>query len=159
MYICHLKSKIKSLILKKFVSNIYNKSGDNLSAAILLKDSNKYAPCVHCAYFSSFQLMKYVLKDFFHIDYITQERELNQKKKEKATKNIGVHEYIIYRFGEEVHKISSIEYRFFNNSIKDLKNFRVASDYKDIPITYNQAKRAVELSELIHNKMKEKFHI
>jgi len=66
------------------VDNIRKNAEFNLTAAQLLYEKEVFSPCVHCAYFSSFQLMKFVIKDFFAIDYIQQERELQEQKKQKA---------------------------------------------------------------------------
>ncbi|MCK9204686.1 MAG: hypothetical protein M0P58_09680 [Bacteroidales bacterium] len=141
------------------MSNLRQKSEANLDAAKLLFDNNLYAPSVHCSYYSSFQGMKFVIKDFFACDYQQQESELFRIKQQKATKSIGIHEYTINKFGTEVKKFSTTEYLYFTRSIKDLRKFRLDSDYKDIAISHEEGRKALVISTDVFSKMKDLFHI
>lgn len=132
------------------MSSLKNKSEHNLLAAEILIKNGLHAPSVHCSYYSCFQLSKYVLNKFSGISYLDQETELNLWKQSRTGK-IGTHDYVIKKLGDEIRKCSTEAYLTFTNNIKELKKFRIESDYEDKPVTDEQSKRSLHLStELIH---------
>nr|MDA3854277.1 hypothetical protein [Bacteroidales bacterium] len=70
------------------MSKLKEKSNFNLDAAELLIVRNLYAPSVHCSYYSCFQQLKYIVKDFCGKDYETQNVEIAQSPQ-------GSHDYVI----------------------------------------------------------------
>jgi len=140
-------------------NHIRQNSDSNLKAAELLFENFQYAPSVHCAYYSVFQLIKCVINDFFGCNFEDQEKELIQAKLQKATKNIGVHSYTISKFCNETKKYSTTEYLFFNRNIKDLQNFRLNSDYKNIAINLKDSETALKIAKEINEKIIDKFHV
>ncbi len=134
------------------------KSEDNLTAARLLCDKTLYYPSVHCAYYSSFQLMKFVLKDFFSIDYIAQEKELAEKKKTKASSGMGVHVYTIEKFQSlSQGKIDRIVLQKLIRNIKDLKQFREKSDYQETIISLSETIKVIDKSDDVFQTMNKIF--
>jgi hypothetical protein len=132
------------------VSNLKNKSDHNHLAAEMLIENRLHAPSVHCSYYSCFQLSKYALKEFVGINYEEQEEELNQLKQNPSTK-FGSHEYVIFKLGNEIKRVSTKDYRIFSTNFKVLKSFRRKSDYLDELVTDEQSKESLRLStELIH---------
>lgn len=140
------------------MSYLKTKSEHNLSAAELLIKYGLHAPSVHCSYYSSFQLSKYALQDFYGIDYKEQEEELTQLKQTKTGK-VGSHEYVINRLGTEIKKCSTKAYRTFTYNIKTLKSFRNKSDYFDLLITDEQSKESLRLSTELVQLLKFNCHI
>lgn len=134
------------------------KSEHNLSAAEILIKNGLHAPSVHCSYYSSFQLSKFALKEFSGIDYQKQEEELNLLKQTKSGK-IGTHDYVINRLGNEIRNCSKEAYLTFTNNIKELKKFRVESDYDNITVTDEQSTKSFRLSTELVQLLKLNCHL
>ena len=135
------------------------KSEHNLSAAEILIKNGLHAPSVHCSYYSSFQLSKFALKEFSGIDYQKQEEEeLNLLKQTKSGK-IGTHDYVINRLGNEIRNCSKEAYLTFTNNIKELKKFRVESDYDNITVTSEQSTKSFRLSTELVQLLKLNCHL
>jgi uncharacterized protein (UPF0332 family) len=141
------------------INYIRQNSESNLQAAKILYDNKKYAPSVHCAYYSTFQLMKCVIQDFFKCSFEEQEEELKKLKFEKATRNIGVHAYIINKFCTKAKDVSNTDYVIYNRNIKDLQKFRIDSDYKNIEINSTNSELALKKAQEVYYLMVEKFHV
>lgn len=135
------------------------KSHLNLLAAEILIREKLYAPSVHCCYYSVFQLMKYIVKDFSEIDYNAQYRELSDYNQNEAFRNIGTHEYIILKVTNELRRYDSKIYVDLNRKIKDLKRFRLKSDYENIGISEPDGGKAFGLSVEINHKLKQIFNV
>ena len=140
------------------MSYLKTKSEHNLLAAEILIKNGLHAPSVHCSYYGSFQLSKYVLQEFFGIDYKKQEDELNQLKQDKSGVT-GSHEYVIIKLGAEIRNCSKEAYLTFTNNIKELKKFRIESDYNDIPVSYEQSKKSLRLSTELVQLLKSNCHL
>ena len=77
----------------------------------------------------------------------------------KATQSIGVHEFIINKFCNKTKEVINNDYVFFNRNIKDLKKFRIDSDYKNIEINYSNGQKALEIANAVNSKIIENFHV
>ncbi|MDP2113703.1 MAG: HEPN domain-containing protein [Bacteroidota bacterium] len=140
------------------MSYLKTKSEHNLLSAEILISNGLHAPSVHCSYYSSFQLSKFALKEFSGIDYQKQEEELN-KLKQAGTGRIGIHEFVIKRLGTEIKNYSNEAFLIYTNNIRLLKTFRIKSDYLDKPITDEQSKESLRLSNEIVQLLKSKCHL
>lgn len=141
------------------MSQIKTKSELNALAADLLFKNAIYAPSVHCAYYSVFQLMKYIVKVSIGIDYSDQQNEINKIKTEKSTRNIGTHEYIILKICNELNRIDLNTYKNLNRKIKDLKKFRHESDYDNKQIDQAYSNQAIFYSKEINYELRKTFSI
>ncbi len=140
------------------MSYLKSKSEQNLFAAEMLIKEGLHAPSVHCSYYSSLQLSKYALKEFFGLDYGCQEEELNELKQSKAGIK-GSHEYIIYRLGSQIRGCSKEVYLTYTTNIKILRKFRTESDYFDTPVTDEQSKESLRLSKQIIQLLRSNCHL
>lgn len=104
------------------------KSEHNISAAQMLIENKLYAPSVHCAYYSCFQLMKYVLNEL-GVEYTEQET---------LTKNKDSHKIIISQV--EQYITNFLVRQNFNRYCEKLKIARKKSDYQNEPIISKEAK-------------------
>lgn len=134
------------------LSYLRNKSGFNFDSAALLIEEDKFAPSVHCSYYSVFQLMKYLYVQIKKISY----ENLNQNI---ITDKRNTHKYLIDEFclhlqSDTSCKLNTFEVRELKNDIKDLKQFRLESDYDDIEINYKKSTQALSLSESILKRLK-----
>lgn len=147
-----------STTLRAFMSALKNKSEFNLEAANALHEKSLYAPSVHCAYYSVLQLMKFAVFSTMGINYEDQTKEINALKKDKASSK-GTHEYLIMKVEDVIRGVNRIEYTEFTRNVKQLKIFRVNSDYDDVEITYDQSSKAIYLANNLRKQLKKTFKV
>lgn len=120
------------------MSQLRQKSEFNIDAAKLLIKQANYAPSVHCSYYSCFQLMKYTIKEFFGIDYDVQASNISSTGQHS-------HQYVINYISTKLEDLAGVkESRAFKRTIKDLKQFRLESDYEDIEVTHDYGQNALD---------------
>ncbi len=130
------------------MSALKQKSEFNILAADILKSKVLYAPSVHCSYYSCFQLMKYSIKKLLKIEY----DELSDMI---ATSNTNTHNFVINLIAKEIkNKFGNIPYRNFSNNIKDLKKFRVDSDYHNIEVNISHSQEAYNIANEVLKQIK-----
>lgn len=131
---------------------ILSKSEENLEVANFLHDENFFCSSVHCSYYSSFQLMLYVLYEYYNYseqDYYNT-NEVN---------NAGSHNYLINLIRNEIRKINKDSIRDFDNNIRDLKELRKNADYKQIKIFARDSSEAINKSEKIRGVITKTFSL
>lgn len=122
---------------------IIEKSNFNIDSAKYLIENNCYASSVHCSYYACFQYMKHKLKICQNTTY---------SEIELACKNhiSGTHVYIIDGILNYLkNKIGLSEYTTLKRRIKDLKQFRIDSDYYNLQILIDEASKSLKFSEEI----------
>lgn len=131
------------------MSELLKKSEENFSAAVLLIHKGFYAPSVHCSYYACFQKVKSLIAVAYNCNYDELRMEYDQIIRKKGNlKRIGSHEFFIDYKLQNLIKRNESDHRLLNK-INDLKYFREKSDYDDIEINEEEAKRANENSALI----------
>lgn len=131
------------------MSYLKQKSTFNIDSAQELIKMNYYAPSVHCSYYGCFQFMKYTLKNYNQTTYKDIEQEcLNSPR--------GTHGYIINNILSILKsKIKdNREFATVKRKIKDLKTFRIKSDYFNEQILIDDATRSLDFSETIIRAVK-----
>lgn len=132
------------------MSNLENKSELNIFAAKILIENNIYPPSVHFSYYSCIQLLKFKMNVFFGVTYEQLAIDISSHSK------LNTHEYIISYITEELKKNLSVQAgQDFKRAIKELKFFRIKSDYEDLEINRPSSEKAFELAERIRNLIKE----
>lgn len=133
------------------MSRLREKSNINYESAQLLIEKSYFAPSVHCAYYSVFQLLKYSLSFFSGDSYDEISKKIGSDKYQ------GSHKYIINGILEYVRSDSREDYREIKRKLTDLKHFREQSDYDDIDVTFDNSRKsyrfATEIREYINNKL------
>lgn len=114
------------------------KSEDNISAANYLHGMKLYAPAVHCAYYSCFQLSKHFLNAKGK-DYKTQNLECGGKDS---------HNYII----QETHKLLP-EPLIYVRDMNHLKALRKKADYLNVKILIHDANDALSTAKKTHKML------
>lgn len=125
------------------------KSKFNIDSAQCLIENNLYAPSVHCSYYGSFQFMKHKLKNCRNATYGDIEVAcLNYKG--------GTHGYIIDNILQELKATinNNREFAEIKRIIKDLKAFRIKSDYYDSQILNEEAQKSIDYSKEIIQTIK-----
>ena len=140
------------------MSHLQNKSETNFKAAKLLIKEELYASSVHCSYYGMFQFLicKYAKVLDKPFDEIAQE-----------SKGEGSHKYIINgltrhikstfkNLGTVQKNVKETNFqRNVTRKIKDLKNYRVKSDYRNIEVSEEMSKKCNNLSTKIVEEIKE----
>lgn len=133
------------------MSKLREKSKFNLDAAEILIKENLHAPSVHCSYYSCFQRIKCIFPEYFNITY-------SQIDTNVANQQTSEHSYLIRHLSGEIKRnLGDKEYRDFSNDIKDLKQFRTNSDYKEIEVTSTLSCRALNIAKRINTFLDKTF--
>lgn len=120
------------------------KSNENIEVANFLHTESFFCSSVHCSYYSSYQLMLYVL-----YEYLNNSEEDYSSKNE--TNSAGSHNYLINLIRMEIRKINKDYIRDFDDNIRDLKELRKNADYKQIKIIPKDSSVAIAKSEKIRS--------
>lgn len=135
------------------MSRIRQKSDFNIDAAEQLIKVSNYAPSVHCCYYSCFQLLKYTINVFFGVDYETQAVNI-------STSGQKTHQYVVNYIARELNSFVGFqESRDFKRTIKDLKQFRVESDYENLEIDSIKGNDAFKKAQEIRSYVIKNFHV
>lgn len=131
------------------MSYLKEKSEFNIDSAKELINLSYYAPSVHCSYYGSFQFMKYTLRRRQNTTY-------EQIENECKSYSGGTHGYIIQNILTLLRsKINNnIEFLKISRAIKDLKAFRIKSDYFNMQILVEDAEKSLKFSQEIIQTIK-----
>lgn len=140
------------------MSKLKQKSEFNFDAGNKLINEHLYAPSVHCLYYSCFQLMKVIIKEFDGIEYNEFANKAREKAEAKNTQIEGSHEFVINAINKHVFNFDKNEYRNISSAIKKLKKLRVQSDYDNVEIITDEANEAKEKAIHIRTKLKKIFN-
>ena len=132
------------------MSILKQKSVFNSDAADLLQNKNLFAPSVHCSYYSCLQLLKVVICKFIGLSYEDIDKEIN---------NGDSHRYLISKVADTIYLNSKPEHTKFSRNIKDLKKFRIDSDYNDIEITSDKSQNAIKIAKEIREQLTTLFKV
>ena len=131
------------------MSYILDKSKQNRYAALKLYDTEKkYAPSIHCAYYSSIQLMIHVLL----------ENGYTEQKISEDTKKESSHLYYI-KETEALLKVKSLGDIKNFSEIKNLKAYRTKSDYRNIEISSDDCDKAIKIADKVNGILNRVFKI
>jgi hypothetical protein len=130
---------------------LLQKSDQNFEASLSFISGDKsHCSAVHCAYYSCLQLMIHILLTY---------SGKNEKDIYDAARNDGSsHKFYIREVGnllENRNRGAILEY----NKIEDLKNYRVKSDYKNVPVSLNDLGKAIDLAQKIRSILKSSFKL
>jgi|SRR6185437_174863 len=129
---------------------LLDKSKQNQYAALKLFDTEKkYAPSVHCAYYSCIQMMIHVL---------IAKGGKTEAQIDSDTQNQSSHKYFIRETENLLKQKSPAEVLKFS-AIKNLQQFRVRSDYKNKEITHDNCDEAIKIADKINGILTKTFGI
>ncbi|MCX6157149.1 MAG: HEPN domain-containing protein [Ignavibacteriae bacterium] len=133
---------------------LLNKSKENLDLASSLFKSKKYInSIVHCSYYSSLQLIKYVIIFELH----REESSLNAEAKIAKTGTNSLIISLIFKEMKERDKSDAVE---LHTAINELKQLRVDTDYGiDFYPDYSQLVKAKLKADIVNSIIKKYFKI
>ncbi len=115
----------------------------NLEIAEHLVKDSKYAPSIHCSYFGCLQFLKHTLHVFREVAFVDIEEQCNKYLG-------GTHGYIIDSCLSEFRKkVEFSKHKDIKRELKDLKEFRVSSDYFNVQIGDDEGEKALKYSQNI----------
>lgn len=129
------------------VNSLEEKSIQSIESAKLLIKQPFYASTVNRAYYSCINI-------FFHILFSKLGRNNDDFNIERKSINKGSHEYASLLILDEVRKESYKDFKWLQEHIKILKQWRVDADYTDKVITQEIASLSISKAESITNTVK-----
>jgi uncharacterized protein (UPF0332 family) len=105
--------------------SLLKKSEQNSLAVIRLKEFELYAPAIHCCYYSCFQKIIFILKNYFEDRY-------SQFKKHEKDSHVSVITIFKDCYQDNIDKDNALQ---IIRRIKQLKVLRKRSDYDEEMIT------------------------
>lgn len=143
------------------MSYLEDKSEFNLKAAQILIAEELYAPSVHCAYYAMLQFMICQFVNYSGKSF----DDVSKESKEKGSS----HNYIIngmidyikstYRSDPKIDRVQrnvkDTNIHRLHTKIKDIKKFRVKSDYRNISIEKDEGEKVYKWSLEVKAKIKE----
>lgn len=133
------------------MSKLLEKHKFNFDSAAYLIQESHYAPSVHCSYYSCFQLIKHKVRALKNCTY--DDLENNMKGESSHTYLINQAKNYLNPKNNKKIKDATIA-SLFKDNIKDLKAFRVTSDYENVEITHVQADKSYNLAREICDVLK-----
>ncbi len=133
---------------------LLKKSNENLDLAISLYNSKKYYnSIVHCSYYSSLQLIKYVVI----FELFRDERSIED---EARLSNTGTNSLLITLIFKEMKERNKSDATELYTAIRELKQLRVDSDYGvDYYPDNSQLFKATSKAKLVNTIIKKYFEI
>lgn len=102
--------------------SILQKSGENFDAVDLLMNNKLNAPVIHCAYYSSLQLIMHFVYNYCG---------LSKEQINEGTNHSGSHNFYINACVIEIRSLDSRNASIFYNYFSQFKRKRHEADYED----------------------------
>ncbi len=137
------------------------KAKQNFAAAkLLFRDYTYYSCSVHCIYYGCIQTAKHVLFTIKSFDdkKITRLYYLeNNKRRKKAIKPLGSHEFLIKLVYDFIKLKSHRDANAVKNEFNSLKVLRLKGDYENELINFVQSQQALKQGEKIIHILKKLY--
>jgi hypothetical protein len=147
------------------MSELLKKSASNFkSANILITKFEQYAPSIHCSYYSSLQIIIFLINNNLKKEWekFRTENSKNlviEKKPNEKNKPSAIHNLYISFLNHNLIKIDYNLARELSECINVLKDNRVMADYQDLEIFRKKAIDSYDLAKNINEKLKKQYTI
>ncbi|MGH1387516.1 hypothetical protein [Kordia sp.] len=137
---------------------IKSKSEFNLAAAkVLIDDQDNFAPSVHCSYYGCLQFIKSKLHSLGIISYSQMSEDI-AKSKQGGMRALSSHKYPLDLIVKAISEKENLIYaKKINDKVKELKTFRIMSDYHNVEIDKPKSMKALALSCEVISLIKSKL--
>lgn len=125
--------------------SLLQKSKENRDAINVLKSNSLTAPIVHCAYYSSLQLLKHYAHEYSGKSF----EEIESESKDKSS-----HNFILNLFVGEIRKLDNRNAAEFYRYFSVFKRLRKEVDYDNAEILPEHAIEAEERADKISKFIK-----
>lgn len=137
------------------MSELKNKSNQNISSAQYLISRNCFASSIHCSYYGCVQLMLHILRSEFN----KTEEDITKESQEGSRDERGFHNWLINFIRGQFYLRNNVDCRDFLSFIVQLKAKRVKSDYHNKEIKPNEATISKEYAQKIIELLAKNFKI
>tara|TARA_R110000868_G_scaffold410496_2_gene698666 strand:+ start:397 stop:810 length:414 start_codon:yes stop_codon:yes gene_type:complete len=137
------------------MTQLLRKSNLNLKASSILISNNIFDSSIHCAYYSTVQLMLHLLRSEFK----KSDSDVDSESEQGSRNEKGFHNWLSNFFIKELMKKDFMLTRDFNKFVTTLKSSRVKADYKNLEIKESVAKQNLDLAKQINQLLQENFQI
>ncbi|MBT2589975.1 hypothetical protein J7E50_07095 [Pedobacter sp. ISL-68] len=121
----------------------------NYSSAEYLQKGYFYCSAVHCAYYSSLQLMRHII-----IHKIGKSALQIKQESGNDPENRGFHQYMIKQTADYLYIKNKKDMALFVTNMNSLRKLRVASDYEEVNIDISKGNNSILLSESVNKILK-----
>lgn len=118
-----------------------------VSAAELLHDNSYYNAVAHAAYYSCYQMLKYIW--LYSMGKSQDELDANTSQS-----RMGSHEYLLNEVFKHIGKDSITDARCIKNDMLQLKRLRVDADYNDTNFDIKKSSHSMDLSSKLLSILK-----
>ena len=133
------------------MNNLLSKSDENSTSFQILKKKHKYNSCIHCAYYSAYQLSVYSLDKKFQTSYQGLCESMGRDK------SGGSHEIIIKELTNAIKNYEIRDASKYKECMMNMKVLRGLADYSDSIITSVNADEAEKLLINVQKILKDKY--
>jgi uncharacterized protein (UPF0332 family) len=141
------------------MSEYIAKSFTNSESGKLLFDNEKYSSSIHCVYYSTYQLLLYIINYKLKNEWDSfQERKYAESLNNKNSKEES-HNLTISFIKENIINTNEVFGRLFHQQIGILKRHRHNADYKENVIDPRTATISLGLSNTINEKLINHFEL
>jgi len=139
------------------MSEYIKKSLNNFESAELLFDNEKYSSSIHCVYYSTYQIILYIIKYKLNTEWDSfQEKKYADSLNNKNSKEES-HNLTISFLKENITTTNEVFGRLFDSKIGILKRYRHTADYKEDAIDPKTATISLDLSKRINDELIKHF--
>lgn len=141
------------------MSEYLTKSLNNFESAELLIINNRYSSSIHCVYYSTYQIILYIIKYKLNSEWDSfQEKKYADSLNNKNSKEES-HNLTISFIKENITTTNEVFGRLFDSKIGILKRHRHAADYKEDAIDTRTATNSLDLSKKINAELIKHFDL
>ncbi len=136
------------------MSILLKKSKQNKLAFSYLKDKEVFAAIVHCGYYSCFQKVSHILKEYYTEEWNSIHLQLQRRRKG------SMHKEYIDEFIRQFRKVSGgNNVAELDSNLKDLRSFRIEADYHEIEVDLDRVNKVEKYMNNFHLLTKQNFQV
>lgn len=135
------------------MSELVKKALSNFSAAELLIEKKNYSPSIHCAYYSSLQIILFLIKSKLSKTWKNYYKDSKDAAIALKQPNESIHNLYISFIKQDINKTDVNTQRKFSTDIGILKKYRNNSDYTEIEIKDKIADQSIQLAKNINSQL------
>lgn len=136
------------------MSILLQKSEQNKLAFSYLKDKEVFAAIIHCGYYSCFQKVSHILKEYYTDEWNSIQLQLQERRKGSMHKEC-IKEFV-RQFRSNFGSKNAVE---LDNNLKQLKTLRIEADYGETEVTSTMVDKAERYMNSFHLLTKQNFQV
>ena len=135
------------------MSELIKKSLSNYNAAEILIEKKNYSPSIHCAYYSSLQIILFLINSKLSKTWKNYYKDSKDAATALKQQNESIHNLYISFIKQDISKTDINTQRKFSTDIGILKKYRNNSDYTEFEIKDTIAEQSIKLAQNINSQL------